>query len=70
VYTPLSARRMSRVKRLALSVALASTVLAGPLGGTAHAMTRRCEVLMNYMDNTDSDTWMWRAASVEYMNNC
>jgi hypothetical protein len=70
VHTRSIAHWLTRGKRLALSAALASAFLVGPLSGSAHAMSRRCEVLKNYMDNTYYDTWMWRAASVEYMNYC
>lgn len=70
-------RTIRRGTRLAVSLALASSIaatsLAGPLATSAHAMSRRCEVLYHYMANKSpdgADGWMWRAASVEYMNYC
>jgi hypothetical protein len=64
----------TRTRRLALSFALAASVaagtLAGPLAATVHAESTRCRILHNFMDNTSPDSWMWRAASVEYGNYC
>jgi hypothetical protein len=63
-----------RSRRLALSFAFAASLaagtLAGPLTATVHAESPRCRVLHGFMDNTSSDSWMWRAASVEYGNYC
>jgi hypothetical protein len=63
-----------RSRRLALSVVCAASIaagtLAGPLTATVHAESPRCRVLHNFMDNTSSASWMWRAASVEYGNYC
>jgi hypothetical protein len=63
-----------KTRRLAISAALAATLslpsLIGPLANTAHAQSRRCEVLQHYMDNHSPDGWIWRAASVEYGNYC
>jgi hypothetical protein len=60
-----------RIKRVAVSLLFAGTVLVGPLSGTAHAAESvRCRVLRNYLENKSPDSWMWRAASVEYGNYC
>jgi hypothetical protein len=59
-----------RTKRFAISFLLAGTVLIGPLSATAHAESVRCRVLRNYLENKSPDSWMWRAASVEYGNYC
>jgi hypothetical protein len=52
------------------TILIGSLVLAlTAMSGVASA-TPRCQVLKTFMDNTTSSSWMWRAASVEYMNYC
>ena len=66
-----------RGKRLALGLALATTVSVGawsaPFTTTAYAESVRCRVLRHYLEAKSPDGpdgWMWRAASIEYMNYC